>query len=61
MKKLISYFVLTLLSLTSSFVTAQEADSSKARPVQVSFAYPLGTNGASSLDYSNNETVEKGV
>jgi hypothetical protein len=42
------------LSLTSSFVTAQEADSSKARPVQVSFAYPLGTNGASSLDYSNN-------
>jgi len=54
MKQTISYLFLTLLMLTSSLVAAQEAGSAKVRPVQVSFAYPLGTNGANSLNYSNN-------
>lgn len=52
-----SYLVLTLLILSSSFVAAQEADSTKVKPVQFTFAYPLGTNGISSLDYSNNLSV----
>jgi hypothetical protein len=52
-KKLISGLVSVLLALTGSLVAAQETDSSGVRPAQVSFAYPLGTNGADSLNYSN--------
>jgi hypothetical protein len=42
------------LILASSLVAAQEVAPSTARPAQVSFAYPLGTNGVNSPDYSNN-------
>lgn len=45
--------VLILLILYSNF-SAQEIDSAKTRKVQITFAYPLGTNGKNSMEYSNN-------
>ena len=35
-------------------LTAQESDSLKTRPAQVTFAYPIGSSGMSSFKYSNN-------
>ena len=46
--------VLAVLILAGSIAAAQDADSAKVKPAQVTFVYPLGTNGASSLDYTNN-------
>jgi hypothetical protein len=35
-------------------ILAQNTDSVKTRPLQVTFAYPLGSNGIQSLKYANN-------
>lgn len=50
--KSLKYIALTL-SLSSFLANAQETDSTKTRPVQVSFFYPLGTNGLDSPTYEN--------
>ncbi len=42
-----------ILFLTINLI-AQETDSIKTRKAQVSFAYPIGSNGMASLNYSNN-------
>jgi hypothetical protein len=52
MKKLI--LPIALLLGTAWQASAQETDSIKSRPGQVSFFYPLGTNGIDSPKYSNN-------
>ena len=52
MKKL--YLVTILVFLISINLVAQEKDSLKMRKAQVTFAYPIGSNGLSSLEYSNN-------
>jgi hypothetical protein len=53
MKKGTTYLVLILLVFTGSLLAAQEEASPTARPAQVTFAYPLGTNGIDALDYPN--------
>ncbi len=53
MKTSISRLVLVLCVLTGSLVAAQEGDPSGIRPAQLTFAYPLGTNGVNALNYSN--------
>jgi len=52
MRKLNLINVLVFLLTINLF--AQETDSLKARKAQVSFAYPVGSNGKSALNYSNN-------
>ena len=52
MKKL--NLVSILLLLISINLVAQENDSLKTRRVQVTFAYPIGSSGMSSMEYSNN-------
>jgi hypothetical protein len=42
-----------LLAAAASLVGAQQSDSPRVRPAQVSFVYPFGTNGFDSLEYSN--------
>jgi hypothetical protein len=45
---------LVLLSiLTASALSAQENISNKILPLQVTFAYPIGSNGINSMDYTN--------
>jgi len=43
-----------LLLLISMNVAAQETDSLKTRKAQVTFAYPIGSSGISSIKYANN-------
>jgi len=43
--------IINVLVLNTS---AQETDSIKNRPGQISFFYPLGTNGINAFEYSNN-------
>lgn len=43
-----------LVFLISINLVAQENNSLKSRKVQVTFAYPIGSNGMSSMEYSNN-------
>ena len=43
-----------LIFLISISLVAQEKDSLKTRKGQVTFAFPVGSNGKSSLNYSNN-------
>ncbi len=53
--KTIKLTVLLLASLTFYSAKAQVTDSTRLnRPVQVSFFYPLGTNGLNSPQYTNN-------
>ncbi len=42
--------VVAFLLLTGNYVSAQ----SQVRPVQITFAYPLGSNGINSMNYTNN-------
>jgi hypothetical protein len=42
------------LFLIAMSVVAQNNDSVKTRPLQVTFAYPLGSNGIQSMQYANN-------
>lgn len=48
--KLVSILVL----LVSKQLVAQENDKLKTRKAQVTFAYPIGSGGTSSMEYSNN-------
>jgi len=43
-----------LLILIGQITFAQEESSGKVRPVQITFGFPLGTNGINSMDYANN-------
>lgn len=52
MKKL--KLVSILIMLVSIQLVAQENDSLKTRKAQVTFAYPIGSGGTSSMEYSNN-------
>ena len=52
MKKL--KLVSLLILLVSVNLFAQESDGLKTRKAQVTFAYPLGSNGMNSIEYSNN-------
>jgi hypothetical protein len=52
MKKL--NLVSILVFLITINLVAQENNSLKTRKVQVTFAYPIGSNGMSSMEYSNN-------
>jgi hypothetical protein len=52
MKKL--KLVSILLLLVSINLVAQEKDSLKTHKFQVTFAYPIGSSGKSSMEYSNN-------
>ena len=52
MKKLNSLTILMFLLSINLF--AQENGGLKTRKAQVTFAYPIGSNGMSSLEYSNN-------
>ncbi len=52
MKKL--KLVSILILLVSIQLVAQENDSLKTRKAQVTFAYPIGSSGMSSMEYSNN-------
>lgn len=52
MKKLKLVSILVLL--VSINIVAQENDSLKTRKAQVTFAYPIGSSGTSSMEYSNN-------
>jgi len=52
MKKLLLLNVAILF--LSINLTAQETDSVKTRKVQISFGYPVGSNGINSMEYSNN-------
>ena len=50
--KTLKYLILAL-SISTFVATAQTSDSLVTRPVQVTFFYPVGTNGIESPDYSN--------
>jgi hypothetical protein len=52
MKKLKLVSILVLL--VSTQLVAQENDSLKTRKAQFTFAYPIGSGGTSSMEYSNN-------
>ena len=52
MKKLKLLCILVLL--VSIKLAAQENDSLKIRKAQVTFAYPIGSGGTISMEYSNN-------
>ena len=47
---------LTLIFLTTFTITisAQEVDNKEQKMAQVTFAYPVGSNGAQAMEYSNN-------
>jgi hypothetical protein len=49
-----SIFFGLMIFLISITLVAQEKDSPKTRKVQVTFGYPIGSSGTSSLEYSNN-------
>jgi hypothetical protein len=46
--------IITAMLMATFVSSAQENDSTKNRPAQVSFIYPLGTNGIDAPKYSNN-------
>ena len=46
--------IIGLLLATFSSVFAQEADTTKTTPAQITFGYPVGSNGPESKDISNN-------
>ncbi len=50
--KTLKYLILAL-SLSTFVAAAQTGDSLTTRPVQVTFFYPIGTNGIESPDYNN--------
>lgn len=50
--KILKYIFLTA-GLSTFLTNAQDADSTKSRPVQVSFFFPIGTNGIDSPNYEN--------
>jgi len=54
MKKI--YFLILILTFTSFSVFSQK-DSSNIRIAQLTFSYPLGTNGFTSYKYSNNLSI----
>lgn len=53
-KHIISVAVSLLFSIS---LLAQETDSSLTRPFQISFIYPMGTNGIDSYKYTNNVSI----
>jgi len=54
MKRAFKLFAITFLLLSGKYVFAQNSDSYQVRPVQITFAYPLGSNGINSMNYVNN-------
>ena len=54
MKKASKLLAITFLLLPGKYMSAQSSDSYKVRPVQITFAYPLGSNGINSMKYVNN-------
>lgn len=54
-RKMPKTFLLSIMVFLMSLnLVAQENNSPKTRKVQVTFAFPIGSNGTSSLEYSNN-------
>lgn len=47
-------FLIAVLFLFSANLSAQTEEKSKSGSVQVTFAYPIGSNGTNSMEYSNN-------
>ncbi|MCB9196516.1 MAG: hypothetical protein H6598_09855 [Flavobacteriales bacterium] len=53
-KQLLTIGTMLIMSIC---VSAQETDSIKKRHVQVSFGFPIGSNGIKSMEYSNNLSI----
>ena len=51
--KLLLTLIITTISIISNPVFAQESNQSMTRKAQISFFYPLGSNGMNSQSYSN--------
>ncbi|MDW7695451.1 hypothetical protein R9C00_27310 [Flammeovirgaceae bacterium SG7u.111] len=47
------FLVATCLLFLSGLANATDPDSTKTRPAQITFVYPLGSNGFDAMDYSN--------
>jgi hypothetical protein len=54
MKMTVKLVVAAFLLLPCKYMAAQNSDPDKVRPAQITFAYPLGSNGINSMDYVNN-------
>lgn len=50
----VKLFFIAAILILSAHLYAQTSENTKSSKVQVTFAYPIGTNGTSSMEYSNN-------